>query len=263
MSISQQEVTRLITKIREKYSEYSSQNSGWFNPEPFEDRLRMAVSNRMNMEGFILAEIANFEKLRESYEKKKKGNGFSKQIQNIIDENTARIRKYPQIDFHPRAGFEISHFYGAMAEFSLGCFPVFRILKIKAQSRDRAIEIERQLEFLAGERGSRPSRRIEDHVMILSRKGVPELDIERDASAYLRECAFVLHDAADLAEALIEERSDEWESPLNFSGLYLEDSRKKKLMGNYSGMTGYGALMFIRDRAYEIIEDFRLGAFRK
>ncbi len=70
----------------------------------------MALRNRMNLEGFILAEITAFEKLKDLYDRKSTEKSFSETVNNIIEENTARIRKYPRVDFHPRSGFEIGHF---------------------------------------------------------------------------------------------------------------------------------------------------------
>lgn len=72
MSLSTEEIDKLIVKLRKRYDEYSKKHSAtWFNRNLFEERLRMAKENRMNLEGFILAEISNFEKVRERFEKKR------------------------------------------------------------------------------------------------------------------------------------------------------------------------------------------------
>src|SRR4030067_2189819 len=111
MAMSDAEINKLILKLRNKYSEYSKKNPAWFNREAFEERLTMAFQNKMNMEGFILAEISNFEKIKSKYEKKKSEKPFADQVERIIGEHLARMKKYPEIRFHPKAGVEISHFY--------------------------------------------------------------------------------------------------------------------------------------------------------
>lgn len=72
MPLNKQEIDSLVTKLREKYRDYSKKHSAsWFNIDSFDQRLGLAIRNRMNLEGFILAEISNFEKLREQYDKKR------------------------------------------------------------------------------------------------------------------------------------------------------------------------------------------------
>ena len=109
MAMSDDEIDRLIEKLKQKYADYSAKNPTWFNYDAFRDRLLVAVKNRMNREAFILAEIANFEKTREKYEKKKSQKSFSEQVDRIIDEQTARIKKYPCAHKnHPSARFVFS-----------------------------------------------------------------------------------------------------------------------------------------------------------
>ena len=264
MALTETEIQRLIEKLREKYHDYAGrQNARWFNVEPFEERLQMALRNRMNLEGFILAEITAFEKLRERYDKKKNEKPFSATVDSIIEENTARIKRYPRIEFHPRAGLEISHFYGAMAGFALYYFPVMWLLDLDESLKKALFRFEDNLNFLAIPQGSRPSKRIGDHMLVLSRQGIRELDIERDASDYLKMSAILLHEIIDFCQGLLDRRNSDWEVPLGFSKLYVEDTRKKKIVDIFSGTTGYGALITVSSYARDIIEDFRLKAFRK
>ena len=72
MSLSKEEQLGLVDKLRSRYDEYAKKFSpAWFNRPAFEERYRMAIVNDMDIEAFILAEVANFEKIRERYEKKK------------------------------------------------------------------------------------------------------------------------------------------------------------------------------------------------
>jgi len=264
MSLSTEEIEKLIYKLRDRYEEYAQKhNQKWFNSEPFEERLRMALENRMNMEGFILAEISNFEKLRERYEKKKKDRPFSETVDTIIEENTAKIRKYPRIEFHSRAGFELTYFYGAMSEFARVYFAVFRLISAADDLKRKLFEFEDALDFLAVPKGKGPSKRIDDHMLVLSRHHVTELEIERDGNDYLKSSALLLHEIIDFCDGLLASRNSDWEVPLQFNHLYVEDERKREILEVFTGASGYGAMLTVRDRGSEIIEDFRLHAFKR
>lgn len=264
MSLSTEEISKLIDKLRDRYDEYGKKhNASWFNRDPFEERLRMALDNRMNLEGFILAEIANFEKLRERYEKKKNSRPFSETVDNIIEENTAKIRKYPRIEFHSRAGFEISYFYGALSEFLRVYFAAFWLVPLEDELKNTLFQFENELQFLAMPRGNNPSKRIDDHILVLSRPHVTELEIERDNNEYLKQSALLLNEIIDFCDGLMASRNSDWEAPLQFDSLYLEEERKKGIVDVFTGATGYGALVTIRERASDIVVDFRLQAFRR
>jgi hypothetical protein len=263
MPMSDDEIDRLIEKLKQKYSEHSRKNPTWFSYDAFQDRLLMAVKNRMNREAFILAEIANFEKTREKYEKKKNEKSFSEQVDRIIEEQTARIKKYPELRFHPTAGLEIAHLYGALSEFAMNYFSVLFAVVEDKSLKDRLVAFQQELAVLAVPRGTLPARRIEDHLMKLKRAGVPEIELERDKNEYLKSSAFLLHELIDFCDGLIEARNAEWENPLRMNKLFIEDSRKKAILSLFSGCTGYGAIMKVRDHAAAIIEDFRLTAFRR
>jgi len=264
MPLNRDEIEKLIRKLREKYSEYAEKKSAsWFNLPAFEERLNMALANKMNLEGFILAEIANFEKLQEGYRKKSEPSAFSLRVDRIIEENTARMEKYPAVEFHVRSGYEISHFYGAVSEFVTGFLPVLRIVIDDAGLRDELAKLENSMEYLAMPRGELPSRRVESHSLILSRRGVKEIEVERDKNEFLKETAFVLHDIIDFCDGLISKKKPEWENPLLMNRLYLEEQRRKRVIELFSGHTGYGAIIRVREQALNIISDFRLNAFRK
>ena len=125
MPLSDKETESLIEKIRAKYDQYAAKhNPRWFDRDAFEERLQVALRNRMDIEGFILAEIANFEKIKESYEKKKNNQSFSQQVDRIIEEHTEMIREYPDIEFHPKAGFEIRQMYGALTRLLRVYLPI-------------------------------------------------------------------------------------------------------------------------------------------
>ncbi len=263
MAMTEGEINQLIDKLKKRYAEYSRKNPTWFNADAFNDRLLMAYRNRMNMEAFVLAEIANFEKVKGKYEKKKNEKSFSDQVDKIIDEMTARIKKHPSIQFHPKAGLEITHFYGALSEFELHYFAVLFIVVEDKSLKDRLLAFEGELNKLAAPRGKLPAKRIEDHLMKLRLRNAQELEIERDKNDYLKESAFLLHEIIDFCDGLIEARNPEWENPLRMNKLFVEDNRKKAISTLFTGLTGYGAIMKVRDYASDVIDDFRLTAFRR
>lgn len=264
MPLTDKEIQVLVEKLRGKYRDYAKKHSPkWFDIRPFEERLSMALRNRMNLEGFILAEITNFEKVREKYDKKKAQKTFSAKVDRIIEENTARIKKYPERKFHPRAGLEISHFYGAGADLSQYFFPIIPYILREEPYRSRAARLEEKFDFFFLPKGKRHPKRIEDHSLILDRPGVTEMDIEKDRNAYLKEAAFVLHDLVDLLDELVQVKNGEWELPLKFDRPYFEGERKKKILENFSRHTSYGAIFKVREAAVAIIEDFRISAFRE
>jgi hypothetical protein len=264
MRLNRNEIEQLIEKLRSKYSDYASRYKGkWFDGKAFEERLAMAIENKMNLEGFVLAEIKNFEEISLRYEKKKQEKSFSREVDRIIDEITARIKKYPRIQFHGRAGLEISHFYGGLSDFALNYMPVLRIVLDVHQDKNKLNGFEEVLGELSLPRGGKYPKRIEDHIMVLSRKKTVELDIERDKNNYLRESAFILHQIIDYCDELIQLKIPEWEMPLRFDKLFIERERRSRISEIFKNHTGYGAIIRISERAGEIIGDFRLSSFKK
>jgi len=267
MPISNKEISDLLSKLREKYYEHSQINSVWFNVDAFEDRYQMALKKRMNLEGFLLAEIANFEKIKEGYDKKVSENenkhSFSKKIDSIMEENFGRVKKYPKIEFHFSAGLEIMHFYGALSQFVLYYLPVFRIIDLDDQQKREVENFENTFEFLALPGNGRESKRIEDHKLILSRTGVRPIDIESDNNNYLKDGGVFLNELSLYFEELLELKVEDWEMPLNFSKFFIEGSRKKEILNIYSGCTSYGAILIMKSYIDEVVADFRLSAFKK
>jgi hypothetical protein len=264
MALTANEIDLIIKKLRERYREYGRKYSrAWFNIEAFEQRYSMALEKGMNLEGFALAEITNFEKTREKYEKKRDEKPFSKMVDDIMERNAERVRKYPPIYFHPDADLEMVHFYGALQDFTLNRLPVLRVLVDEAAHIDALNRLEDAAAHLAVPVGRKHSRRILDHIMVLSRTKAGGLDAEKDKNAYLRESAFLLHDIVDFCDDLLSLRRSEWETPVRFDRLRIEGKNRNRIAADFSSLTGYGAILEVRNRAAEILEDFRLTAFRR
>ncbi len=264
MSIKNNEINKVIEKLRDKYGEYSKKYSKkWFDIGPFEERLKMAVDNKMNMEGFILAEITNFEKIKEKYEKQKEKHSFSQKVDDIILKNLERIKKYPEIKFHPAAGIEIRHFYGAISDLFMVYYPMLWVI-IKDVTLRKAVSVcEERLSEYAQQKGKMLPPKIEDHILLLQRRDVSDLDVEKSRNIILKETAFILHDINRLLDAMLEIRDDEWETPVRFDRLFVEGDRKKKVVDLYKGCTGYGVILKIKEYISSVIDDFRLGAFQR
>ncbi|MCX7678643.1 MAG: hypothetical protein N2316_05440 [Spirochaetes bacterium] len=264
MGLSDDEIRLLIEKLRVKYTEYAKKYSPkWFNLMAFEERLNFAIKKGMNLEGFILAEITNFEKIKEKYEKKKSAKTFSEKVDQIIEEQLSRIKKYPKIEFHPRADIEMMHFYGAGCDFALYDYPIVTYCIRNEPQKSESFEFENKLGYLFVASGKRLSKRIEDHVRILSRKGVSETEIEKDKNEFLKEGAFLFHEIINFITHLIEVRNREWELPITFEKLFFEKDRKNTIITRYNAYTAYGAFLKVKTIAESIIADFRLGAFKK
>jgi hypothetical protein len=263
MPLSEKEIRVLVEKLRGKYLDYAKKHSPkWFDINAFDERLSMALRNRMNLEGFILAEITNFEKVREKYEKKKSLRPFSERVDRIIEENVARIKKYPEKKFHKNAGQEISHFYGAGADLAQYYFPIIPYLLKEEPHRTKALRFEETFDFLFFPRGKKHPKRVEDHILLLDRRGVSEIEIEKDRNEYLKESAFLLHGLVEFLDGLMLVKNAEWELPIKFDRPFLEGEKRKKVQDNFARHTVYGAILKVRETAVSIIEDFRITAFR-
>jgi hypothetical protein len=269
MGLSDKEIDLLINKVRERYKEsFREYKSRLFNVEAFEDRLQTALRKRMNLEGFILAEIANFEQLKQKLEeeknpRKQEESAFSKKVNRIFEDNAARIKKYKEIQFHPLADIELMHLYGALSEFIQYHFSILWIILNDYQYKEKVHTLDHRFSEFAVSRSKRHPKRIEDHINVLSRKDVKEIEVERDKNNFLKESAFLLHEVIDFMDDLIEIRDREWDNPLKFDKLNIDSEAKKKMLSIFSGTTPYGAILKIREYAEEILKDFRLESFRK
>lgn len=264
MSLSKEEQLGLVDKLRSRYDEYAKKFSpAWFNRPAFEERYRMAIVNDMDIEAFILAEVANFEKIRERYEKKKsEKDSFTKKVDKIIDDNFARIRKYPMMDFHPAAGLEMKYMYGALSNLTQFHTPVFWLIFTDYQRRNKITELEHRFQRYALPRGNRQPSAIEDHILLLNRQGVTDIEAEKARNGYLRECAFLLFDIIAFCESFITNRLSDLDMPVNFDKLMFSPEINEQIKNEYNGLTGYGALLKIKGLCEEILADFRLTAFK-
>lgn len=265
MPLSQSEIIALTEKLRLRYAEYAKKYSPkWFDVAAFEERLSFARRRKMDLEGFILAEIANFEKVSERYEKKKKDKGaFTKKVDAIIEENFARIRKYPEIDFHASAGIEMKHLYGALAELANGYIPALRLILDSPHAKNTVSEIEYEMQQFAVPRGRKPPAAIEDHILLINRRNVTEIEIEKSRNTYMKESAFLLYGIIEFCDSFLDgHKLASLETPVRFDKANFNPESKRLVISLFSDATGYGALMMIKTRCEEMLQDFRLTSFK-
>lgn len=257
--LNDNEIETLINKLRNKYDEYASKYSPrWFNREAFEERLQIALRNKINLEAFIMAEIAHFETLRKRYDEKKSESSFSKKVDVLIEELTAKIKKYPKIEFHPNAHFETMHMYGACNELLEYYFPVLWII---LEDRTKLYEFEQQLQYLCDYTTTRYSKRIERHVTLLQMPSIKYIEIEKDKNEYLKECAFLLHEIQQWLDSMLPHYTNT--QSISFAKLYIHEEKRKRIISLFKNDTQQSAIKKIQDYIVKIIEDFRLHAFRK
>jgi len=272
MGLSKSEVEKLMEKLQNQYVEYSKKyGSKWFNLDSFKERYIMAIENKMNLESFIIAEMDNIDKIIDKIEKKidkkiihkENSKTYSEKVDKIVEDNLARIQKYTFIFLHESAGIEISHFYGAIMDFATNYYSILWVIISDQRQKMILDKFDAKLNELAIPRGTNPPKRLQDHVYVISRAYSKEIDIERDKNEYLKESAFLLHEIIDFCEKLNQKKDPNWEEPVKFEKLYIDDDKKQKIIDNFSGMTCSDAILKVKDFAVNIIEDFRLKAFKK
>ncbi len=265
MPLSKTEIMKLLEKLRGKYIEYSNDKSPvFFNKKAFDERVQMAIENKMNLEAFVLAEIANFEKIKEKYESNsKKEETFSEKVDKIIEEHIGKLQIYPDIHFHDRASLEMTKIYGALNKVLQIYFPAMWIVTKDMHSKNTLHQIENNLILFADEGIESYSKKIEDFILILKRPGVSELEIEKSQNNHLKECAFILHDILDLCNEVIESRESSLANPITFNKSFISAEQKENITKNFAGLTGYGVVLELRDYIEDMISNFRLSAFKK
>lgn len=264
--MEQKEIDLFVAKLRQRYKTYAEEyDKSWFNSAPFEERYQMAIRKGMDMEAFLLAEIDFINKLKNRYDIKTApaSKEISDKIDNIIEENNARIEKYKEIKFHQAAGFEISHLYGALNEFTESVFSVGRLVSLDPMQKRIYDTLSDKLIFFAISEGLNHPKRILDHILVISRLGSTQMQIDRDAADYLKGAAFLLHDIINFCNTVMNAHTVHLDAQLKFSKLSISEEAYNKIKETFSGKTGFEALSVIKERAEAILDDFRLRAFKK
>src|SRR5512142_2133794 len=101
------EITRTVAKIRDRYELYHSRFlKSWKLKGAFEDRYLQALRARVDISAFLLAELSAGGEM----EGREPRQGFA---DRVLEEQRARILKYPLVDFHPDVREEVRRLVGA------------------------------------------------------------------------------------------------------------------------------------------------------
>ncbi len=164
--------------LREKYytlAENYSKNI--FNPDLFEERYRLALKNRINLESFFAAEFQAIDQILKDIKKPKleklseRPNSFTKKVEDILEEYDERVKVYPYIDFHPKAHEDLKYLYGGLKLFYKEIF--FHLESIYTPkivgstiSKDFS-KYYRFIEYAARESKNNVSKRISDYLITI------------------------------------------------------------------------------------------------
>lgn len=260
MALSEKEIKIMLDKLRDLYGEYAALHSpSWFNIDELNSRYLHALETGMNLEAFVLAEVSHFEKLKARFEKKNDKGAFTQKVEKMMDDYLEQISRYPSEDFHPDACPEVRHLYGAMKDFALRFMPGIHCIYANKKLTDILYDMETRLVAHSLPRGDDHPRPIEDHCLVLARKDVKEIDVARSRTSYMKETAFLLNEIRDLCRQLLDLKVPEWEEPVVFKkqgiDVYVAEV--------FEGCTGYGVIHRIMEQVDQILNDFRLGAFKK
>lgn len=264
MPLSNVEIKNLIDKLRTKFDEYAfTYSPKYFDRGAFESRLKFAETKKMNLEAFILAEITNFEKIKSDYEKKQGQGEVSRKIDNLIEAQMKAVAKYPSVRLHHHCGVELPHFVGGVNVLLEEYLPVLWLVLSDNSYRDDLNELEQKLSDFALFKGAKPPKKCEDLIHLFTYAELKDVEIEKIRNNFMKECAFLLHDALDFCVKILEIRNSELDQPVRFDKMHQSAERRKKITEHFSGRTGYGCALKINEYIDSLISDFRLGAFRR
>lgn len=123
----------MINQLRRKYHRAAEEHGErFFNLDKLEERIRHFILNKGNLDNFLAQEMEFFQKTmnmateRELQDEKRKA--FSKQVNEIMAENDARLAKYPDIFFDTAASMEIRRLVGAITQWYQDNYMVLKII---------------------------------------------------------------------------------------------------------------------------------------
>lgn len=210
--LTPEEIRKTVEKIRKRYDEYIFK---FFKPKPlkyaFEDRYIEAIKSGSDISSFLMAEISAVEELI-SREEERVASGqaqpaqkesVSQKIDRIVEENLAKIRKYPDTAFHPIASEELRRLFGALSELEQKHWErLAYFLRDTAYYRSSLtmMNLESQLRYLAGRASDGVPSGLSRYLYQINRFPRNYLAIDREEKEYILESAFFLHDLNEILE---------------------------------------------------------------
>ncbi len=206
------EISRAVEKIRRRYDEYIYK---YFKPRSiknaFEDRYIEAIKASTDISNFLMAEISAVEELIRR-EEERVGSGrpeepapesVTERVERIVEENLARVRKYPEVPFHPVASEELRRLLGAMCRLEEKHWEVLTTcLRNTAYYRSSLtmLNLEGKLRHLASRGSDGVPSGLSRYMYHANRFPRNYLAIDREEKEYILESAFLLHDLEEILE---------------------------------------------------------------
>jgi hypothetical protein len=206
------EISRAVEKIRRRYDEYIYK---YFKPRTiknaFEDRYIEAIKASTDISNFLMAEISAVEELIRR-EEERVGSGqaeepapesVTERVERIVEENLARMRKYPEVPFHPVASEELRRLLGAMCRLEEKHWEVLTTcLRNTAYYRSSLtmLNLEGKLRHLAARGSDGVPSGLSRYLYHANRFPRDYLAIDRQEKEYILESAFLLHDLEEILE---------------------------------------------------------------
>jgi hypothetical protein len=206
------EISRAVDKIRRRYDEYIYK---YFKPRSiknaFEDRYIEAIKASTDISNFLMAEISAVEELIRR-EEERVGSGqaeepapesVTERVERIVEENLARMRKYPEVPFHPVASEELRRLLGAMCRLEEKHWEVLTTcLRNTAYYRSSLtmLNLEGKLRHLAARGSDGVPSGLSRYLYHANRFPRDYLAIDRQEKEYILESAFLLHDLSEILE---------------------------------------------------------------
>ncbi|HTZ50540.1 MAG TPA: hypothetical protein VMF68_02725 [Spirochaetia bacterium] len=200
------EISASVEKIRKKYDDYIAK---FFKPRTlrraFESRYIQALRARVDISSFLLAEIAAIQELTEREEQRvqlgpvrpastEKPQSFA---DKVLEENRARIGKYPDLPFHPDASEEVRRMAGALTQLAEQQWvPLGGALEdtMYAMSSSEMLAMDSQLRYLCSPGGNEAPQFLNRLLIELKKFPRHYPSIDREEKDYILESSFFLHD---------------------------------------------------------------------
>jgi len=207
------EISASVEKIRKKYDDYVVK---YFKPRTlrraFEARYIDALRAKVDISSFLLAEIAAIQELTEREEQRvqlgpvrpaaEKTQSFA---DKVLEENLARISKYPDLLFNADASDEVRRMAGALTDLAgkrwqdLGAALEETMY---AMSSSEMLAMDSQLRYLSSPGDSETPPFLNRLLVQLRRFPRHYPSIEREEKDYILAASFFLHDLFVMLERI-------------------------------------------------------------
>ena len=212
--LSFEEIERVRDKILTEYDHYIVQYMKSRKlRDDFEDRYLGALKARIDMTGFLHAEMTAVRDLRSREEERLSTEnnaaiakarsprgarpGFA---DRILEQNRDRILKYPDVELHPDASFEVRRLYGALRDFERHHWPdierAMRKIAPTLYSGPRVV-LERKIFDLWSDTKEGVSPRLAGYVSLFYRFPRSSRDITWEEQRFMVDSGYLLHEIRD------------------------------------------------------------------